>query len=117
MQVALTLLAAYVSTKIKMKWPVVFFLTLPPIAGASALYTLGREPELKNKLLGCYYVVSLPFGLCYVILTGFEAVLLHRFAYVTCLTEMVSFLMIRVIQNRCFTLGLRRTRLDIQRRR
>ncbi|KAF8913613.1 major facilitator superfamily domain-containing protein [Mucidula mucida] len=58
MQVAVTLLAAYVSTKIKMKWPVVFFLTLPPIAGASALYTLGREPELKNKLLGCYYVLS-----------------------------------------------------------
>ncbi|KDQ28582.1 hypothetical protein PLEOSDRAFT_1039770 [Pleurotus ostreatus PC15] len=57
LQVVLTLLSAYISTKIKLKWPVVFFLTLPPIAGASALYTLGRGPELKGTLLGCYYVV------------------------------------------------------------
>jgi len=57
-QVISTLLAAYVSTKIKLKWPVVFFLTLPPIGGASALYVLGRTPDLRNKLLGCYYVLS-----------------------------------------------------------
>jgi hypothetical protein len=43
--------------KIKLKWPIIFFLTLPPIAGASALYTLGRGKDLRNELLGCYYVV------------------------------------------------------------
>lgn len=58
MQVIITVLAAYISTKIKLKWPVIFFLILPPIAGSAALYTLGRGPELKNKLLGCYYVLS-----------------------------------------------------------
>ncbi|KAL0947852.1 hypothetical protein HGRIS_013914 [Hohenbuehelia grisea] len=58
LQVTVTLLAAYVSQKIKLKWPVVFFLTLPPIAGASALLTLGRDPHLRNTLLGCYYVTS-----------------------------------------------------------
>ncbi|KAJ7268743.1 MFS general substrate transporter [Mycena haematopus] len=50
--------AATISTKIKLKWPVVFVACLPPVAGAAALFTLGREPELKNKLLGCYYVLS-----------------------------------------------------------
>ncbi|QRW20736.1 major facilitator superfamily transporter [Rhizoctonia solani] len=45
------------------QWPVLFFLTLPPIAGASALYVLGREPELRNELLGCYYVLSFFTGI------------------------------------------------------
>ncbi|KAJ7594767.1 major facilitator superfamily domain-containing protein [Mycena floridula] len=58
LQVIVTLLSAYISTKIKLKWPVIFALTLPPIGGASALYILGRDPALKNKLLGCYYVLS-----------------------------------------------------------
>ncbi|ELU36895.1 hypothetical protein AG1IA_09075 [Rhizoctonia solani AG-1 IA] len=57
-QVIITLGSAAIATKLKLKWPVLFFLTLPPIAGASALYVLGREPELRNELLGCYYVVS-----------------------------------------------------------
>jgi hypothetical protein len=57
-QVIITIGSAAITTKIKLKWPVLLFLTLPPIAAASALYVLGREPELKNKLLGCYYVVS-----------------------------------------------------------
>ena len=57
LQVILTILAASVATKIKLKWPVAFFLCLPPIAGSSALLALGRGEELKNKLLGCYYVV------------------------------------------------------------
>lgn len=56
-QVIVTLLAAEISTRLKLKWPVVFALSLPPIAGASALYTLGRGVELRNTLLGCYYVV------------------------------------------------------------
>ncbi|KAJ7287840.1 major facilitator superfamily domain-containing protein [Mycena rebaudengoi] len=57
-QVIITLLSAAVSMKIKLKWPIIFFLTLPPIAGASALYTLGRGKDLRNELLGCYYVLS-----------------------------------------------------------
>ncbi|PBK68284.1 MFS general substrate transporter [Armillaria solidipes] len=63
MQVIVTLLAAEISTRLKLKWPVVFALTLPPIAGASALYTLGRGVELRNTLLGCYYVLSFFTGL------------------------------------------------------
>ncbi|EIN09349.1 MFS general substrate transporter [Punctularia strigosozonata HHB-11173 SS5] len=58
MQVVLTLLSADISQRIKLKWPVLFFLTLPTIGGASALLALGRGTELKNKLLGCYYVLS-----------------------------------------------------------
>ncbi|EJD48687.1 MFS general substrate transporter [Auricularia subglabra TFB-10046 SS5] len=58
-QVITTLLSAYISTRIKLKWPVVAVLTIPPIAGGAALFTLGREPELRNTLLGCYYVISL----------------------------------------------------------
>ncbi|CAE6464839.1 unnamed protein product [Rhizoctonia solani] len=62
-QVIITLGSAAIATKIKLKWPVIFFLTLPPIAGASALYILGREPELRDKLLGCYYVLSFFTGI------------------------------------------------------
>ncbi|KAL1659379.1 major facilitator superfamily domain-containing protein [Schizophyllum commune] len=58
LQVVLTLLSAWVSQRIKLKWPVVFFLTLPAIGGASALLVLGRDPSMKNELLGCYYVLS-----------------------------------------------------------
>ncbi|KAJ7178376.1 MFS general substrate transporter [Mycena crocata] len=57
-QVILTIGAATISTKIKLKWPVIFVASLPPIAGAAAIYTLGRGPELRNGLLGCYYVLS-----------------------------------------------------------
>ncbi|CAE6444321.1 unnamed protein product [Rhizoctonia solani] len=62
-QVIITLGSAAIATKLKLKWPVIFFLTLPPVAGASALYVLGREPELRNKLLGCYYVLSFFTGI------------------------------------------------------
>ncbi|PSS32120.1 hypothetical protein PHLCEN_2v2116 [Hermanssonia centrifuga] len=58
LQVLLTVSSAWIATKLKLKWPVLFCLCLPPIAGASALLALGREPELRNKLLGCYYVLS-----------------------------------------------------------
>ncbi|KAJ7346874.1 MFS general substrate transporter [Mycena albidolilacea] len=57
-QVILTIGAATISTKIKLKWPVIFFASLPPIAGSAALYTLGRGAELRAQLLGCYYVLS-----------------------------------------------------------
>lgn len=62
MQFTITIASAMVATKLKLKAPVVFCLTLPPIAGASALYALGRTPELRNTLLGCYYVVSKTCG-------------------------------------------------------
>ena len=57
LQVIVTVFSAFVSTKLKLKWPVLLGLSIPPIAGASALFVLGRGPELRNKLLGCYYVV------------------------------------------------------------
>lgn len=57
-QVVITLLCGLFAQKLKLKWPIVFFLCLPPIGGASALLVLGRTSDLKNKLLGCYYVVS-----------------------------------------------------------
>ncbi|KAG8723715.1 hypothetical protein FRC09_002053 [Ceratobasidium sp. 395] len=63
LQVIVTLGSATIATKLKLKWPVLFFLTLPPIAGASALYMLGREVSLRNKLLGCYYVLSFFTGI------------------------------------------------------
>ncbi|KAJ6499053.1 MFS general substrate transporter [Mycena sanguinolenta] len=58
LQLIATLGAAAISTKIKLKWPVIFVVSLPPIAGAAALFTLGREASLRNTLLGCYYVLS-----------------------------------------------------------
>ncbi|KDN46898.1 hypothetical protein RSAG8_03975, partial [Rhizoctonia solani AG-8 WAC10335] len=60
LQVIITLGSAAIATKLKLKWPVLFLLTLPPIAGAAALYELGRGTELRNTLLGCYYVLGLP---------------------------------------------------------
>ncbi|KAJ7497483.1 MFS general substrate transporter [Mycena latifolia] len=57
-QVILTILAATISTKIKLKWPVIFIASLPPIAGGAALYTLGRGSALRHELLACYYVLS-----------------------------------------------------------
>ncbi|KAG8733157.1 hypothetical protein FRC11_008362, partial [Ceratobasidium sp. 423] len=62
-QIIITLGSAAIATKLKLKWPVLFCLALPPIAGAAALYALGREPELRNKLLGCYYVLSFYTGI------------------------------------------------------
>ncbi|KAI0069712.1 MFS general substrate transporter [Panus rudis PR-1116 ss-1] len=63
LQVVVCILSALISTKLKLKWPVLFGLTLAPIAGASGLFVLGRDPALKNKLLGCYYVLSVFIGL------------------------------------------------------
>ncbi|KAJ7217865.1 MFS general substrate transporter [Mycena pura] len=57
-QVILTISAATISTKIKLKWPVIFAASLPPIGGAAALFVLGRSTELRGKLLACYYVLS-----------------------------------------------------------
>ncbi|CAE7089673.1 unnamed protein product [Rhizoctonia solani] len=63
LQVIITLGSAAIATKMKLKWPVLFLLTLPPIAGAAALYELGRGTELRNTLLGCYYVLTFYTGI------------------------------------------------------
>ncbi|KAK1223983.1 hypothetical protein PQX77_013144 [Marasmius sp. AFHP31] len=57
-QVLVTLVSALISTKVKLKWPVIFALTIPPIAGAAALLKLGRGLEQRGALLACYYVAS-----------------------------------------------------------
>ncbi|KAF7321795.1 Allantoate permease [Mycena kentingensis (nom. inval.)] len=62
-QVIVTIAAAAISTKIKLKWPVIFGCTLPPIAGSAALMVLGRGRELRGKLLACYYILSFFTGL------------------------------------------------------
>jgi len=63
LQVVTVIFSAWISTRLKLKFPVIFALTLPPIAGASALFVMGRDPSLRHKLLGCYYVLSLFIGL------------------------------------------------------
>ncbi|THH31740.1 hypothetical protein EUX98_g2458 [Antrodiella citrinella] len=63
LQVITVVLSAWLSTKLKLKWPVIFGLCLPPIAGASGLYVLGRGLQYRNRLLGCYYVLSLFIGI------------------------------------------------------
>ncbi|KAL0579642.1 hypothetical protein V5O48_002338 [Marasmius crinis-equi] len=63
MQVLVTLLGALIATKMKLKWPVILGLSLPPVAGAVALLKLGREREHRGALLGCYYVLSFFTGL------------------------------------------------------
>ncbi|KAJ8087519.1 hypothetical protein AAF712_006640 [Marasmius tenuissimus] len=62
-QVVVTLLSALISTKVKLKWPVIFALTIPPIAGAAALLKLGRGSEQRGALLACYYVLSFFTGI------------------------------------------------------
>lgn len=53
-----TLGGAWLSDKIQMKSPVLMLLCLPPIAGLSILYTVGREPSDRGVLLAGYYIIS-----------------------------------------------------------
>ncbi|KAF8869062.1 major facilitator superfamily domain-containing protein [Infundibulicybe gibba] len=62
-QVLITLFSAYLSTRLKLKWPVIFGLTIPPIAGSVALLCMGRGPGTRNSLLVCYYVLSFFTGI------------------------------------------------------
>jgi hypothetical protein len=62
-QVVITLIAAWISTKLKLKWPVIVGLSIPPIAGAAALLRLGRGKDDRGALLACYYVVSININL------------------------------------------------------
>ncbi|KAF8598851.1 hypothetical protein BDV93DRAFT_592672 [Ceratobasidium sp. AG-I] len=55
--------SAAFATKLKLEWLVLLILTIYPIADASTLYVLGREPELRNRLLECYYAFSFYTGI------------------------------------------------------
>ncbi|KAL0058349.1 hypothetical protein AAF712_014983 [Marasmius tenuissimus] len=61
-QVVVTLLSALISTKVKLKWPVILILTIPPIAGVVAFMQLGGVrggSAQRGALLACYYVLAL----------------------------------------------------------
>lgn len=58
-QIVSSILAAYAVQVTKRKGPVLFGLTLFPLAGAGALYALPRGAEHKHQLLGAYYVLSI----------------------------------------------------------
>lgn len=57
-QLIATLGAAWAATKLKMKSPVLAFLSLPPIAGCVTLIYLPRDASAKAPLLVAYYIVS-----------------------------------------------------------
>ncbi|KIK62936.1 hypothetical protein GYMLUDRAFT_197181 [Collybiopsis luxurians FD-317 M1] len=57
-QVVIILTSAAISTKIKLKWPVIFALCLPAIGGAAALLKLGRGAEYRGPSLAAYYILS-----------------------------------------------------------
>ncbi|KAF8199900.1 MFS transporter [Mycena galopus ATCC 62051] len=57
-QVLATLAGGYAAASLKLKFPVLIALTLPPIAGATALLHIPREAARKGALLGAYYIIS-----------------------------------------------------------
>ncbi|KAF8869064.1 major facilitator superfamily domain-containing protein [Infundibulicybe gibba] len=59
-QVFITLFSAYLSTRLKLKWPAILGLAIAPVAGSVALLCLGRGPGTRGGLLACYYAVSIP---------------------------------------------------------
>ncbi|KAF5344336.1 hypothetical protein D9758_013240 [Tetrapyrgos nigripes] len=63
LQVVVTLASAWISTKLKVKWPIIFCLCIPAIGGVAALLTLGRDKHERGKLLASYYVISFFTGL------------------------------------------------------
>ncbi|KAF8895966.1 major facilitator superfamily domain-containing protein [Infundibulicybe gibba] len=62
-QVLMMLFAAHLSTRLKLKWPVILGFTIPPIAGSAALLCLGRGPGTRGGLLACYYALSFFAGI------------------------------------------------------
>ena len=56
-QLVATLGGAWAATALKMKAPVLAFLSLPPIAGCAALLHLPRDKSAKTPLLVAYYLV------------------------------------------------------------
>lgn len=53
-QIVFLVLCIWITNKIKMRFPVVAFMTLFPIAGAVGLLKVPRDQP--KSLLGCYYV-------------------------------------------------------------
>ena len=57
-QLVATMGGAWAATTLKMKSPVLVFLSLPPIAGCAMLLHLPRDASAKAPLLVAYYLVS-----------------------------------------------------------
>lgn len=62
-QLVATMGGAWVATKLKMKSPVLAFLSLPPIAGCVMLLYLPRDANAKAPLLVAYYLISVYPGI------------------------------------------------------
>jgi len=62
-QLVATMGGAWVATKLKMKSPVLAFLSLPPIAGCVMLLYLPRGANAKAPLLVAYYLISVYPGI------------------------------------------------------
>ena len=57
-QIIATLGGAWVATVMKLKAPILMFLSIPPIIGCVILLTLSHTPDHKGALLVGYYLVS-----------------------------------------------------------
>ncbi|KAJ7873888.1 MFS general substrate transporter [Mycena olivaceomarginata] len=68
-QMLATLGAGFAATHFKLKFPVLFALILPPIAGAAALLHIPRGATHKGALLGAYYIISFYPGISPLIYT------------------------------------------------
>ena len=62
-QLVATMGGAWVATKLKMKAPVLAFLSLPPIVGCIMLLYLPRSANAKAPLLVAYYLISVYPGI------------------------------------------------------
>lgn len=52
------LLAAFIIMKIKYKSPVLFVVSLFPLAGAAGLWALPHDPSHKSSLLAVYFILN-----------------------------------------------------------
>ncbi|KAJ7933750.1 MFS general substrate transporter [Mycena leptocephala] len=57
-QIFATLMGGFAATRLKLKFPVLLALTVPPIAGAAALLHIPRGATHRGALLGAYYIIS-----------------------------------------------------------
>ncbi|KAF4550591.1 MFS-type transporter-like protein 44 [Elsinoe fawcettii] len=62
-QLVATMGGAYAATKLRMKAPILAFLSLPPIAGCVMLLYLPRSANVKAPLLVAYYLISVYPGI------------------------------------------------------
>ncbi|KAJ7267607.1 MFS transporter [Mycena haematopus] len=68
-QIIATLTGGFVAMRLKLKFPVLIALTLPPIAGAAALLHIPRGAAHRGALLGAYYIISFYPGISPLIYT------------------------------------------------